>query len=388
MIRGRRDSLICLLPLVLLAAVSGCARLKGNAGTPVSIPAEDAAPADESSASFHLPGNGSTNGTNRFVINTNRVLALQTEQIQAACRDENGEIAPARNRFTRWLDRTHDSIFRRLDNAVRRVDTMWLTEDIHPYSYELSTFKLRLLTRIGGRSNEGNSEYKVRFRADLALPGLERKLHVFLDNAGRDALPGQDPMEREDDTRLGVRTLWKNLRHSPLSLGGGVRFQSAKPVAYADIETEWKRSAFGGMLRLAPRGFWYDNVDGLGQTTVLTWTRQLDERKWFQIRTAERSTENTDGLEMEQTFRFASLRVRQGRGWVAQASAFPHYKHSEWKLDDLMVNFTRRAPLYRNWIFYTLTPQVDFPREDDYQPRPSLRIGLEILLGGEIGDLL
>jgi hypothetical protein len=42
----------------------------------------------------------------------------------------------------------------------------------------------------------------------------------------------------------------------------------------------------------------------------------------------------------------------------------------------------------RKWIYYTITPQVQFPKEDEYEPRPSLHIGLEILFGGRMGDLL
>ncbi len=53
-----------------------------------------------------------------------------------------------------------------------------------------------------------------------------------------------------------------------------------------------------------------------------------------------------------------------------------------------MINLSWRDALYRKWIYYIVTPQVDFPREDDYEPRPSLRIGIEILFGGKIGSLI
>jgi hypothetical protein len=52
------------------------------------------------------------------------------------------------------------------------------------------------------------------------------------------------------------------------------------------------------------------------------------------------------------------------------------------------VNLTWRDAVYRKWIYYTITPQLEFPREDDYQPRPSIRVGLEILFGGSIGHLM
>jgi len=120
----------------------------------------------------------------------------------------------------------------------------------------------------------------------------------------------------------------------------------------------------------------------------MTWTRQIREKQWLQIRTAERSTEQTDGLECEQTFLYAWLRPGTGRGWLARASIFPQFKSSTWIWDDSMVNLSWRDALYQKWIYYTLTPQIDFPKEDAYHPRPSFRIGIEILFGGKIGNLI
>ena len=140
-------------------------------------------------------------------------------------------------------------------------------------------------------------------------------------------------------------------------------------------------------MRLTPRGFYYSD-DGFGQKTVLTWTRPAGYRKKFQILTAERVTEKTHGIEFEQSLRFAWLRSGRGRGWIAQASVFPHLQSDGWFWDDSLLNITWRDALYRKWIYYTVTPQVQFPREDDYNPQPSLRLGIEVLFGGVTGDLM
>ena len=93
-------------------------------------------------------------------------------------------------------------------------------------------------------------------------------------------------------------------------------------------------------------------------------------------------------MEFEQTLQFAWLRSGRTRGWVAQASVFPHLKSSEWIWNDAVVNISWRDALYRKWIYYTVTQQVDFPKEDEYQAKPSLRIGLQLLMGGRIDDLM
>ncbi len=327
---------------------------------------------------------GSTNG--HRMLDPDKVRSLQQQAIQEQRGEEAEAVDPPRNGFTRWLDRAHETWYCRMDDAVRAVDVKWLSEDM-PYDYELSTFRLSSLARIGGRGKEKDAEVKVRFRGDLALPGLQRKLHLILDNAGRDELPGSDPMTQEDDTRLGLRTMWKTLRHHELDVGGGLRWRSSGPVAYGDVEWRWRREGLGGEIRLSPRGYYYTD-DGFGQTTTLTWTRPIREKTIFQLRTAERSTESTRGVEFEQSVRIAWLRSGRGRGWVAQASVFPHLKSSEWIWDDALVNLTWRDALYRKWIYYTVTPQVQFPEEDGHEARPSLRIGLEILFGGRVGNLI
>jgi hypothetical protein len=215
---------------------------------------------------------------------------------------------------------------------------------------------------------------------------LEKKLRLFVDNAGRDALPGKDPLDRKDEPRVGVRTLWQTVQDSELELGGGVEWSSG-PVVFADLGWRWKRKLMDGEFRLRPRGFWYSD-DGFGQKTTMTWTRKIGERKIFQILTAEKSTEVSDGVEFEQTLRFAWLRSGRGRGWLAQASVFPHLVSSEMVWTDALVNISWRDALYRKWIYYIVTPQVDFSNEDDYQAKPSLRFGLQILMGGRIGELL
>ena len=273
-----------------------------------------------------------------------------------------------------------------MDNAVRTVDLKWLAEEA-PYEPELSTFRLRLYSRFGGRSSDQSSDFKIRFRGDVALPGLERKLHLVLDNAGRDSLPGTDPMKKESDPRLGITTMFEDLSGGDLSLGGGLRWRDSHPVAYVSLDWRWERKVGVGLFCLNPRVFYYTD-DGLGQQTVVSWTRQLGAKTYFQSRTAERTSESRDDVEFEQSLRFAWLRSGRGRGWVAQGSVFPHIRSSDWYWDDSLINLTWRDAVYRKWIYYTITPQIQFPKEDEYEPRPSLHIGLEILFGGRMGDLL
>lgn len=375
-----------LIGLAIVLAGPGCAgfRKRPDAAPPAAPPAATAE--EKAGPEAGEAENGHTNGNGRLVLDPEAVHSLQTQAIEEQRGGTDDCLFRRKCGFACWLDRAHETWYRRMDNAVRTVDTRWLSEDSR-YDPELSTFRLRTMFRAGGRSSEGDTDYKVRFRGDLALPGLERKLHLTLENVDEEALPGTDPMRQKDDTRLGLRTAWNTLKGSELDLGGGLKWRDSNPVAYFDVEWRGERAMGGGRLRLTPRGYYFTD-NGFGQVTSLTWTKPVGDRKYFQVRTAEGSSESQTGVQFEQTFRWAYLRASKGRGWVVQASVFPHLVSSDWIWDDSLVNVTWRDAFYRKWIYYTITPQVQFPKEDEYEPRPSLSLGLEILFGGKIGDLI
>ena len=160
------------------------------------------------------------------------------------------------------------------------------------------------------------------------------------------------------------------------------------PVGYVDLEWHWSHDLFGGTLRFAPRGVWYSD-DGFGEDAALVWTGPRTGRVVWQLLSAETAKESTSGIHLEETVRLAVPMHAPGSGWLFQASMFPHlHEEDHTNFDDFVVNATWRAPLYRRWIYYHVTPQVDFADEDGHDPKPSLRFGCEILFGREPDELL
>lgn len=322
------------------------------------------------------------------VFDVEEVQREQTKELAAQADSAVALIQPG-DGFSRKLDIYHDKLYRFMDNAVRRVDAFWVREDM-AYEPELSTFHLALMTRVGGRGDDKDVDVKAKFKADLALPGLEQRIHLIFDNTGRDDLPGSDPMKREDDDiRLGLQGVWDVLRHSEIGVGGGVRWRSSGPVAYGDIDWRYEHQLAHGRLRLTPRIFYYSD-DGFGQSATLEWRRPMlaNTNIILQLVSSEKSTEDTDGFELESTVRLAWLRSGHHRGWLFQASIFPEEDSGDWTVDNGFINVSWRDALYRKWIYYTVTPQVDFAHEDDHEPRFSIRISFDILFGGRISRIL
>jgi len=377
-----------ILVLAAISTVAGCVRVREPAAPPPpsGVLREEGARQDELDEAPTCPASEADATSAKMKLDPSKVLAVQMQALESQRKVPPDRGKSKVNNFTKWLDRTHETWFCRMDNWVRSFDTLWAPEGTD-YDYEVSTFRLNCYMRAGGRGSEKDFEAKVRFNARLALPALEKKLYLFIDNTGRDSLPGADPLEKESDTRLGLRRVWQSIRDSELDLGGGLRLRSSGPVVYGDLEWRWRKKWLGGRFDFAPSGFYYSD-DGFGQMTTAVWTRPLGETLAIQLRLAERSTEGTEGLEFEQTARLAWYRPGRTRGWVLQGSLFPHLKSSELYWDNALLNVTYRNSLYKNWIYFNLTPQLDFAREDDYKARASLRMGLQILFGAKPAELM
>ena len=327
-----------------------------------------------------------------IALDIDAVREAQDEALVRQARDA-GEawFAPSTNGVRRWLDAFHDGTFRLFDNLVRTLDLSWALRGAD-YHEELSSLSLSPMVRVGGRGDDGDFDAKLKVSVDTALPGLEHRFHLVADNLGRDSLPGSDPMKRESDWRLGVIGGWEVFREAKFSLGGGLRWRSGSVVGYADADITWKIPLAEGLLRISPRVFWYTD-NGWGHDAHAAWQRWFGSAEsWgLELSCAENHTEHDASFDFEQTVKVAYAQSEsKTRGWVFQASLFPRVRdgNAESYIDDALLNVSWKSPVYRRWCYATLTPQVDFAKEDSREPRFSLRFALEILFGGETRRLL
>ena len=327
-----------------------------------------------------------------IALDIDAVREAQEETLAQQARD-GGEawFAPSPNGIRRRLDAFHDGTFILLDNLVRTLDLSWALPGVD-YDAELSSLSLVPMARVGGRGDDGDFDAQLKVRADTALPGLERRLHLVFDNLGRDSLPGTDPMKREDDWRLGVSGGWDVFRQAKFDLDGGLRLRAMRVVGYADAAIKWEQDLAEGVLRISPGVFYYTD-SGWGHGAHASWQRWFGSAgRWgVDLSCAEKHTERHAVFDFEQTIKVAYTHsVRKTRGWVFQASLFPQIREDTGDscIDDALLNVSWKSPVYRRWCYATVTPQVDFAKEDARHPHFSLRFALEILFGGESRRLL
>ena len=187
----------------------------------------------------------------RFVPDRLSVHAVQRNSLNRQIQAYEDVVAAGNGKPIGWLDRMHERLYCLLDDGVRWIDTLGLPEDAD-YEYKASRFRLVSHMRAGGRSNEKDFDFKVRFNAKMALPRIQRELYLFVDNVGRDMLPGSDPMTDESDTRVGLAAGRDFLRDTRIDVSAGLRLRSTGPVLYGDLDWIWDRQRWGGAVEVRP----------------------------------------------------------------------------------------------------------------------------------------
>lgn len=277
---------------------------------------------------------------------------------------------------TQQLDQFHDDLNLRFQRITRSLDSFFKRPD-EPESVTNSTGRIRLSLRI--KDADGLSP-NAAFSGKIAMPYAEERLHLFVDNIKRGALPGaEDQTTRDDTVQVGARLWLLNRLRSHLHLEGGVRFHGI-PDPFTQLEFEYERKLDGWVGRFTQDAFYYVK-EGAGELTQVDFERAFRDKTFFRSTTAANYTEESHGVEFEQSFYYEHPLPGRHRSLIPSVGVFAH-KCGPFLMDNYIANVTYRTVFFRPWLVLELTPQIEFPRERDYTFTPSIRIGFEVWLGG------
>ncbi|MCX6998140.1 MAG: hypothetical protein NTV49_13915 [Kiritimatiellaeota bacterium] len=278
------------------------------------------------------------------------------------------------------MDAARQGLTTKYHGVARYLDSFFKREDAPP-DIPKSTARVRLSLRL--KDADGLSP-STAFNAKLALPHAEERLHIFADNLKRGTLPGtEDPILADDRVNAGVRFwLWRQLR-TYVNFESGIRLRGI-PDPFGQLEFQHQRPWARWIGRFTQQGFGYAK-EGLGELSQVDLERHFGTSHLFRATTAATWTEETVGVEFEQTFIYAQPLRGAHRSLLPSVSFFAH-KNGPFLMDNYRANVTYRTGFFRPWLLLEITPQIEFPRERDYQFTPSLRIGFEAWFGSLPGD--
>ena len=273
------------------------------------------------------------------------------------------------------LDNFHDVLNDHYQGVARKLDSFFKRAD-DVESTDRSTARVRLLLKV---QDAEELSPNTAFKGKLALPYAEERLNLFVDNIKRGALPGDEaPILEDNAMQIGAElSLWDSFRSS-LHLQGGIRFHGI-PDPFTQLEFEYEYKLDGWVSRFSEAVFYYAKERG-GELTEVDFERTFRDKSVFRSTTAANYTEDTSGMEFEQSVSWDIPLAGRCRNLIPNASIFAH-KNGTFLMDNYRVNLTYRTCFYRPWLIFEIAPQIEFPRERDYTFTPSILFGFEIWFG-------
>lgn len=237
----------------------------------------------------------------------------------------------------------------------------------------------RLLLRTGLRFDRADIvAIKSQISVRLALPQLQRRLQIILDNgvAADEAkeLRVYEKTAKESAPDAGVRYLVKDEAHLRLHLDGGIHFSST-PQLFGRVRTRYTLPLDLWQLRLQERVEWLSR-DGFEQTSEIIWDRKLANKADFRIRSAVDWEDRNRGVTPEQSFTY--YRILNARA-SCKAGVRAFWPETPYGGNDVyMLETGYRRLLYGDWLFLEVNPGLEFTHSRDYDVNPFVVVLFEV----------
>lgn len=291
------------------------------------------------------------------------------------------------------LDRTRDSVYTVVDNTSDWFDGFFGASDVRgDPDAEVS----RGLLAVGGRWDERDDfDSNVRFRAEVTLPALERRLRLLAGRGDTDdiidgsetetisSLPEQFSDFTDDDWLLGLGYRGKSGARDgfDFSVGASIQGGSVDPYVRATyrVNRAWADSWF---WRLRPRVFWQEERgEGASISSILDFV--ATENWLLRSRVNLLNDKITDGMRWKKEF-VAYQSLSDDRALSYRVFAIGE-TDNEVQLLDYGVELRLRQRAFRDWFFVEFSTGVTWPREFLIERRES-NIGAGIEFEMQFGD--
>lgn len=279
-----------------------------------------------------------------------------------------------------WLDKIHARDSENLMRSVKRIDALFAEKGMAlPYETN-SSFRVRTEADISDFNNP-SIKARANLHADLYLPNIERRMHVFVETFDPDKLPGKTAFEQKEALFIGLRRVVNVFEMQALDLSAGARW-SSKPVAFARAKVGHFFTSNDWRIYPEQTAFWLTD-DGFGEKTTLVIERSLGENTTAQSVTSALYSETSQGLEWQQSISLKFVAhgtlANPRKMLFSQLSCFGHVDE-QGLMDTYRWDFlSLRMPFYRDWVYFELTPRVEWANADDWTAEWSMILTVDVL---------
>ena len=246
-----------------------------------------------------------------------------------------------------------------------------------------SVFQL-YLTKVSGYT--GDRRYVLSGRAKVDLPTTEKRFHLLLETNPEKNVSGEPAQSQAElnDQVAAPESYAAALRFEKASAGlwhfstdAGVKFKGITTNPFTRARGSYSIPIDQWRLKLTETAFWFNDI-GAGESTLFEMERLLGEPLLF------RSTTNATWLHEKQNFDlrqdFSIYHTLSDRAALLYQASAIGISNPQNHVTNYVALVSYRYRLHREWIYFELTPQIHFPRTENYRSKPMLVMRLEFLL--------
>lgn len=271
-----------------------------------------------------------------------------------------------------WLGDYLDRFSGNIDSFF--VDTFF-SDDITGDDVEGTRARFSFFTR---RELGDPVDYKFGLDVKLVLPNTNQRLNLLLESED-ESVRESDPLESVENNEYSaaLRFIIKESESWKTNLDAGIRwgtppnpFLQARARRYIYLHN-WSINA--------TQKLFYRVLDGVGEETRIQFNRPLtiDQLLRFDAQASYLLEEDYFKLGYSAGY-YQELSRKAALGYVASASG--SNQHADATFYAYSLAFRYRRQVWREWVFFEVSPELIWTRENDYETTPVIMFRLESVL--------
>lgn len=284
-----------------------------------------------------------------------------------------------------WMDGSQEWATDALYRRMVWLDSMFYSSDVSERDSPRSRFRVSVFN-MTDLEDPSRPHPDVEFSASVRLPGLRDRFRLVLDSDDLQQYPDSGVEERSERPRVALRRVGRWL-----DADVGVR-TNVPPILFVRSTMRWTGYTDPVEWNFSQR-FFYETEEGFGEITSLSQHCWLADRWMLGHSTSARWTEQTVGLEWQDSFslmwvtglmeedkhgRYLGTRdLSHGLGLRTQIRGGYNGTHT---MNSYRVGMVYRCPMFRrDYLYLEILPEVTWAAEKDWEPEYTLRVGIDIL---------
>ena len=292
---------------------------------------------------------------------------------------ENAIPAKSESSYFSYLDSSQQYISSGLNALATNLDAFFANEktDYISSGSHLRLSYLSILNEEGKFSNSSNISFKLR------LPNTEKKLKFVFetDTVESDSISTQTIKSNTTDNVdekeyiAGLEATLKNVEHWRFRSSTGVRLtDSFNP--YIRLNMDWRDKYGNWSLHWNENPYW-SNSARWGLDSLFEIDRNISKTILFRSSSFARWTETLDYFNLSQVF--SLFQVLSDKSAVSYQAGVYGVNKPEIITTNYLLSMSYRRNIYKDYLFFEFTPQINYIRTENYSPEHSIAFKLEMI---------